>query len=144
MTNRDRRRATERRKELTVALRDDVRRVLNAIYEGKGVVEDPDGDFCVELGELPRWVRIVEKPDAVCVFGFLAFEVPRSTEVEQFLHDTNRSCVMFRTFWEDDGILLRVDLMASPLVPGQLQTALEDFERVAASIGPKAQEWSVS
>jgi hypothetical protein len=40
--------------------------------------------------------------------------------------------------------MLRVDLMASPLVPSQLQTALEDFEKVAASIGPKAREWSAS
>jgi hypothetical protein len=127
-----------------MALRDDVRRVLNAICEGKGVAEDPDGDFCVELGALPRWVRVMEKPDTICVFGFLAFEVPRSSALDEFLHDTNRSCLMFRTFWEAEGIMLRVDLMASPLVPSQLQAALEDFEKVAASIGPKAQEWSVS
>jgi hypothetical protein len=127
-----------------VALRDEVKIVLNSICEGNGVEEDPDGDFCVDLYELPCWVRVLEKPDAVCVFGFLAFEVSRTTEVEQFLHDTNRTYVMFRTFWEDDGIVLHVDLMASPLVPSQFQTALEDFEKVAASIGPKAQEWSVS
>jgi hypothetical protein len=51
---------------------------------------------------------------------------------------------LFKTFWENDDILLREDLMANPLVPSQLQTALEDFEKVAASIGPKAQEYSVS
>src|ERR1019366_9523748 len=85
-TNRDRRRANEGRRQLTMALRDDVRRVLNAICEGKGVAEDPDGDFCVELGALPRWVRVMEKPDTICVFGFLAFEVPRSSALDEFLH----------------------------------------------------------
>lgn len=125
-----------------MALRDEVRRVLDATCEGKGVSEDDDGDFCVVLAELPRWVRIMHDPDTVSVFGYLAFEVPRTAAVEQFIHDTNKEYVVFRTFWDNENITLRVDLMARPLVPSQLQAALEDFEKVAAELAPEAQVWS--
>ncbi|MCX5765614.1 MAG: YbjN domain-containing protein [Gemmatimonadetes bacterium] len=127
-----------------MTVHDEVLATLNALCEGAGVREDDDGDFRVVLGECTRWVRTIESPAAVYVFGSVATDVPRSAEVDEFLNDRNKSYVVFRALWEDEEIILRADLMAQPFVPGQLQVALEDFEQVAAELAPDACEWSRS
>jgi hypothetical protein len=127
-----------------MALRDDVLAVLNALCEGTGVSEDADGDFRVLLGELPLWVRLFDDTQAVCVFCPLATEVPLSPDVAKFLREMCKSFVVFRVLWEDEEIILRADLAATPFVPGQLQRIVEDFEKVVAEIAPQAREWSRS
>ena len=49
---------------------------------------------------------------------------------------------MFRALWEEEQVVLRADLMAAPLVAGQLQTVLDDFSSVAAQLAEEAQSWS--
>ena len=127
-----------------MGLRDDVLDVLNAVCEGSGVSADDEGDISVLLGDDPLWVRVFDEPPTVCVFCQLATEVPLSPDVTEFLHDTCRLFVVFRVLWENEQIILRADLSASPFVPGQLQRIVEDFEKVVAELAPRAREWSRS
>lgn len=127
-----------------MTLRDEVLAVLNALCEGSGVSEDSEGDFKVLLGEVPLWVRVLEDTAAVYVFSTVATDVPRSPDVDEFLHDLCKSYAVFRVLWEEEEIFLRADLLATPFVPGQLQRILEEFEGVAAEVAPVAREWSRS
>ena len=125
-----------------MALREEVLGVLNALCEGTGVSEDKDGDFLVDLGPVPTWVRVVDDPGAIYVFRTVADDVPRTAAVDEFLHDVSKSYAVFRVLWENDAIFLRADLAATPFSPGQLQRILDDFDKVADEVTPDALEWS--
>ncbi len=125
-------------------LRDEVIGTLNALCEGKGVTVDEDGDICVDVGDGLVWVRVLADPDTVSIFRPVACDVPRTSEVDEFLHDTSAQYVIFRAFWESECIVLRADLPACPFVPRQLQVALDAFDVVAADVEPAAQAWSRS
>lgn len=125
------------------ALRGEVLDVLNALCEGSGVTEDKDGDFLVDLGAPAVCARVVEEPGAIFVYRSLADDVPRTSAVDEFLHDQSKEFVVFRLIWENKAIFLRADLAAAPFSPGQLQRILEDFDIVAGEVAPLAQEWSI-
>jgi hypothetical protein len=125
-----------------MSLRDKVLATLNALCENAGVTEDENGDLRVVLGRAPCWVRVYDEPAAVSVFCSVAVDVPRSRDVDQFVNHRNRAYVLFRTFWENEEIVLRADLMGTPFVPLQLQIALENFEKVADELAPEASAWS--
>jgi len=125
-----------------MALRDEVLVMLNALYEGTGVSEDCDGDFKVDLGERLCWVRVYDEPPTLSVFAPVANEIAPGPHIDEKLRELNNALVVFRALWEEEHILLRADLMATPLVALQLQRVLDDFTAVAAELAEETQAWS--
>ncbi|MCX5765608.1 MAG: YbjN domain-containing protein [Gemmatimonadetes bacterium] len=125
-----------------MSLRSEVLQTLNAICEGAGVTARYDCDIEIAMGEATLFVRIFEEKNTLCIYQYIANNVTRTFEVDEFLHDVCRDYILYRAFWEADQIILRVDLLAKPFVPAHFQHALDTFAEYSAAVAPEAQGWS--
>jgi hypothetical protein len=121
-----------------MSLRSEVFDNLSELCEGTGVRES---DIEVSLGKMPIWVRVHESPAAVSFYREVIDETPASATLTELLHNYNLRSIVFRAFWEDDGVYIRADIPAEPLAVAQLQSVLEVFEAEAQALTEELDDW---
>lgn len=114
-----------------MSLHAEVRGILEDLCERVGVDEEQNGDLRVSLGRNRTWIHVDEDARAVAVYREILADVPQSAALDETLNEQNRDTLVFRTFWHDDSVFLRGDVIACPLSSAQLQHVLDEFDALA-------------
>ncbi|HSK11527.1 MAG TPA: YbjN domain-containing protein [Vicinamibacterales bacterium] len=90
------------------------------------VQPDEDGDYGFRSGTAEVLVTFIEEqPAIVTVLSMLLRGVKKSPKLLEALNDTNGEWPFAKVYWREDGVVLRLDLLAESLDEVQMRTACD-------------------
>jgi hypothetical protein len=93
---------------------------------------DEDGDYAFRSGSAEVIVSLIEEEQSVVsILSVLLRGVKKSQEVLEALNDTNADCPFAKVYWREEGVVLRLDLLAESLDDAQLRMACGMVSRLA-------------
>ncbi len=93
---------------------------------------DEDGDYCFRRGSAEIIVSLIEEEQPVLsVLSVLLRGVKKSQKLLEALNDTNADCPFAKVYWREEGVVLRLDLLAESLEDAQMRLACGIISRLA-------------
>jgi len=93
---------------------------------------DEDGDYCFRRGSAEILVSLIEEEQSVVsILSVLLRGVKKSQKLLEALNDTNADCPFAKVYWREEGVVLRLDLLAESLDDAQLRMACSLVSRLA-------------
>ncbi len=93
---------------------------------------DEDGVYCFRRGSAEILVSLIEEEQSVVsILSVLLRGVKKSQKLLEALNDTNADCPFAKVYWREEGVVLRLDLLAESLDDAQLRMACGLVSRLA-------------
>lgn len=93
---------------------------------------DEDGDYCFRRGSAEIIVSLIEEEQPVLsVLSVLLRGVKKSQKLLEALNDTNADCPFAKVYWREEGVVLRLNLLAESLEDAQMRLACGIISRLA-------------
>lgn len=93
---------------------------------------DEDGDYAFRRGSAEIIVSLIEEEQpVVSVLSVLLRGVKKSQKLLEVLNETNSDCPFAKVYWREEGVVLRLDLLAESLDDAQLRMACSVVSRLA-------------
>ena len=90
------------------------------------VEPDEDGDYEFRNGSAEVMVTFIEdQQPLVAVLSMLLRDVKKSPALLEALNETNSEWPFAKVYWREDGVVLRLDLLAQSLDQSQLRMACD-------------------
>lgn len=108
-------------------------RFLQEFLESDEPLEpDEDGDYCFRRGSAEILVSLIEEDQpVVSILSVLLRGVKKNQKLLEALNETNADCPFAKVYWREEGVVLRLDLLAESLDDPQLRMAFSLVSRMA-------------
>ena len=93
---------------------------------------DEDGDYCFRRGSAEIIVSLIEEEQpVVSILSVLLRGVKKNQQLLEVLNETNADCPFAKVYWREEGVVLRLDLLAESLDDPQMRMACSLVSRLA-------------
>ena len=117
----------------TVLIRPYIEKFLQGYLEsGEPVEPDEDGDYEFRSGSAEIIVTLIEEEHpVVSVLSMLLRGVKKTPKLLEALNEANSDCPFAKVYWRDEGVVLRLDLLAESLDDSQMRMACDLVSNLA-------------
>jgi hypothetical protein len=99
---------------------------------GEPLEPDEDGDYAFRRGSAEIIVSLIEEEQpVVSVLSVLLRDVKKSPKLFEALNEANSDCPFAKIYWREEGVVLRLDLLAESLDDAQMRMACGLVSRLA-------------